>query len=227
MENFEPKQNKQRTYSVLYNRNSNQYQQYQSKTQHELGSILSYGFDKDFSPWHFLQYMQQADAQLVKKAANLYLAHIDALEPQQSQHYILRLDMCINHPENYCYRLLVDASIHAYDAHNWPWLIKCEHELISKPTHYIPASYSLINLQTDAHSHFPELPLDNYEQLSSQEIMVLKLVQLGQSSKQIALSLNISPHTVSTHRQNIIRKTNTNNIGHATVYAQKIKVIPT
>jgi RNA polymerase sigma factor (sigma-70 family) len=42
--------------------------------------------------------------------------------------------------------------------------------------------------------------------LGSRELEVLRLVAAGFTSKQIAKKLNISPRTVSKHRENMMRK---------------------
>lgn len=59
---------------------------------------------------------------------------------------------------------------------------------------------------------------DNYE-LSDRETDVLILVAKGLSSKEIADSLNISIHTVNTHRKNITRKTGIKSVAGLAVYA--------
>lgn len=59
---------------------------------------------------------------------------------------------------------------------------------------------------------------DDYE-LSSRETDVLVLVAKGQSSKEIADSLNISVHTVNSHRKNITRKTGIKSVAGLAVYA--------
>jgi len=47
--------------------------------------------------------------------------------------------------------------------------------------------------------------------LSGREIEVLKFICAGYSNKQIANDLNLSPDTIKWHRNNLMRKTNTNN----------------
>ncbi|MFI5139572.1 MAG: response regulator transcription factor [Sphingobacteriales bacterium] len=46
---------------------------------------------------------------------------------------------------------------------------------------------------------------------SDREIQVLKLIIGGKTNPQIAGELNISPLTVKTHRQNLLRKLNAEN----------------
>ncbi|MBR3828011.1 MAG: response regulator transcription factor [Bacteroidales bacterium] len=59
---------------------------------------------------------------------------------------------------------------------------------------------------------------DNYE-LSDRETDVLVLVAKGLSSKEIANQLNISVHTVNSHRKNITSKTGIRSVAGLAVYA--------
>lgn len=57
------------------------------------------------------------------------------------------------------------------------------------------------------------------ENLSEREIDVLKLLVAGNSNKEIAGKLNISTHTVITHRKNISHKTGIKSVSGLTIYA--------
>jgi len=59
---------------------------------------------------------------------------------------------------------------------------------------------------------------ENYD-LSERESEVLVLVAQGSSSKEIADKLNISIHTVNTHRKNITHKTGIKSVAGLAVYA--------
>jgi len=63
--------------------------------------------------------------------------------------------------------------------------------------------------------------------LTEREIEILKLVALGNASKEIADRLNISTHTVVTHRKNITEKLGIKSISGLTVYAILNKIINT
>jgi DNA-binding CsgD family transcriptional regulator len=56
---------------------------------------------------------------------------------------------------------------------------------------------------------YPDIDKDKL--LSKREIEILKWAVEGYSSKQIASKLSLSMHTVNTHRQNMLRKTNCQN----------------
>lgn len=55
--------------------------------------------------------------------------------------------------------------------------------------------------------------------LSDREIEVLRLLVTGNSNKEIADKLFISPHTVITHRKNISQKTGIKSVSGLTIYA--------
>jgi DNA-binding CsgD family transcriptional regulator len=63
--------------------------------------------------------------------------------------------------------------------------------------------------------------------LTERETEILKLVALGNASKEIADRLNISTHTVITHRKNITEKLGIKSISGLTVYAILNKIIDT
>lgn len=72
------------------------------------------------------------------------------------------------------------------------------------------------------------IPIENIDAagfLSAREKEVLKLIDEGMSSKEIASYLNISIHTVSRHRQNILEKLRARNSAHACRTAKQLKLL--
>jgi DNA-binding NarL/FixJ family response regulator len=67
-------------------------------------------------------------------------------------------------------------------------------------------------------------PQESHE-LSDRERDVLILVARGFTNKEIASELNISPHTVISHRKNIVHKTGIRSVAGLTVYAVLNKLI--
>jgi DNA-binding NarL/FixJ family response regulator len=70
-----------------------------------------------------------------------------------------------------------------------------------------------------ADQHDENEPGHQQEKLSEREIDVLKLLTAGNSNKEIADKLNISTHTVISHRKNITQKTGIKSVSGLTIYA--------
>jgi len=70
-----------------------------------------------------------------------------------------------------------------------------------------------------------QIETENNTFLSNREKEILKMLQKGKQSKEIASLLFISINTVSRHRQNILEKMKVNNTTEACTLAQKLKWI--
>jgi two-component system response regulator NreC len=66
---------------------------------------------------------------------------------------------------------------------------------------------------------------DSYELLSAREREILQLIAEGQSNKDIAAFLNLSLHTVETHRTHILQKLNVHSIPELILYAVRKGII--
>lgn len=60
---------------------------------------------------------------------------------------------------------------------------------------------------------------DNKEKLTSSEKNILRQIAASKSTKEIAYDMNLSFHTINTHRKNIFRKIKVNNVHEAIRYA--------
>lgn len=63
-------------------------------------------------------------------------------------------------------------------------------------------------------------------QLSAREIEIIQLICKGYTNKEIASELFISEFTVSTHRKNIFRKTDTHNVASLIAIATRLHLLP-
>jgi DNA-binding NarL/FixJ family response regulator len=61
--------------------------------------------------------------------------------------------------------------------------------------------------------------------LTSTEKEILKAIALGKTTKEIAAERNLSFHTIITHRKNIFRKLDVNNVHEATKHAMRAGII--
>ena len=66
---------------------------------------------------------------------------------------------------------------------------------------------------------------DSYELLTSREREILQLLVEGNSNKDIAAHLNVSPHTVETHRRNLQDKLNLHSFAELILYAVRKRII--
>jgi len=66
---------------------------------------------------------------------------------------------------------------------------------------------------------------DSYDLLTSREREILQLIAEGKANKQIAASLNLSTHTVETHRRNLQEKLNLHSVAELILYAVRKRVI--
>jgi DNA-binding CsgD family transcriptional regulator len=60
---------------------------------------------------------------------------------------------------------------------------------------------------------------------TDREIEIIKLVSGNHTSKEIAKKLYISPHTVNTHRKNILQKAQCANTANLITFCQKVGVL--
>ena len=65
----------------------------------------------------------------------------------------------------------------------------------------------------------------DYVSLSEREMEIIKYIAEGNTNVQIADILNLSPHTVTTHRKNIMGKLGTKNTAGIVMYAVKSNIV--
>src|SRR5579862_4587946 len=66
---------------------------------------------------------------------------------------------------------------------------------------------------------------DSYELLTMREREVLQLLAEGKSNKDVATTLNLSIHTVESHRTNLMQKLKLHNTAEIVLYAVRKKII--
>lgn len=67
--------------------------------------------------------------------------------------------------------------------------------------------------------------VDSYDLLTEREREVLQLLAEGKSNKEVAAVLNVSPHTIETHRTNLMQKLNLHNTAEIVLYAVRKAII--
>ena len=99
------------------------------------------------------------------------------------------------------------------------WLALCLYNLSADPT----MNCMVIN---SANGQAIELEKQDYSSLlSDREKVILKLIDTGKTSQEIARTLFISKNTVSRHRQNILEKLQVKNSIEACRIAKELKLL--
>lgn len=68
-------------------------------------------------------------------------------------------------------------------------------------------------------------PRDPYDSLTNREKEILQLVAEGKTNKEVASILNLSPHTIETHRTNLMQKLNLHSVVELVIYAVRRRLI--
>ncbi|MDR3653810.1 MAG: response regulator transcription factor [Paludibacter sp.] len=116
-----------------------------------------------------------------------------------------------------------------YNTNSFSVLLKsCSIEEISsaikeamKSNRYICNQVS--NILLDGNKNMQKYHAKNILTTTEQEI--LKEMALGKTTKEIATLRNVSAHTIMTHRKNIFRKIEVNNVHEATKYAMRAGIV--
>jgi two-component system, NarL family, response regulator NreC len=66
---------------------------------------------------------------------------------------------------------------------------------------------------------------DSYDLLTGREREILQLIAHGKSNKEVAAILDMSPHTVETHRQHMMQKLGLHNTAEIVLYAVRRNII--
>jgi DNA-binding NarL/FixJ family response regulator len=66
---------------------------------------------------------------------------------------------------------------------------------------------------------------DSYDLLTEREREVLQLLAQGKSNKEVAQVLDLSPHTIDSHRTNMMQKLNLHNTAEIVLYAVRKGII--
>ncbi len=105
---------------------------------------------------------------------------------------------------------------------------------ISKKYHcFICQSIPFINFENEIHKYSDKIDLhleqiadfQRYRSLTKREKEILRLISLGETNNEISELLNISPLTVKTHRQNLIRKLGANKLSQLVRIARNFKLV--
>ncbi len=128
-----------------------------------------------------------------------------------------------------------DAKFFIYSGTQNPVLIRAA--FATQPHGFVHKSedletlYQGIRMVTDGVSYFSPFATElrslaaSTERLTAKERMILQLVAEGQSSKQAAQKMSLSPKTVEHYRKNLMRKLELNCVASLTLYAVRCGLV--
>ncbi|MGB3345620.1 MAG: helix-turn-helix transcriptional regulator [Aequorivita sp.] len=96
--------------------------------------------------------------------------------------------------------------------------------MVSSPVDGIDSLISRVNKVLDE-DHFIKNNYKLFAALTKREKSIIVMISRGRTSKEIADELNISVHTVHTHRKNIIQKTKCNSISALLKFASAFELV--
>ena len=88
-----------------------------------------------------------------------------------------------------------------------------------------PVSWSVRSNNIDEHFIQSQISKIFENPFTKREIEIIKEIQIGGSNREIAERLNLSHHTIATHRKNILRKSNCNSILDLLLYCKQFRLI--
>lgn len=179
--------------------------------------------NKQEGPEGFDQLMHPQDLYIATKSGLHFLKMMIALNPEKRNDFKLINEFRILKPEGSWMRMTEQHQILETDSHGNIWLALSLVNVSPNQDAREPMSCRLVNHRTGKVTSFSTV--DSCFQLTRREKEILFLISGGRVSKQIASQLNISIHTVNTHRQNIIEKMDVSNTTEAVQMASRMGIL--
>lgn len=154
----------------------------------------------------------------------LYLSFSD----DEKANYKLVNDYRILDANNKYVRIIEQHQILELDSHGNLWLSLSIIDVSPNQDIHQELKSQLLNFRTGKIISFLEEQKSSEMigvALSKREIQILKMVKEGLLSKEISTNLDISLHTVNTHRQRVLEKLGANNSMEAVVFASKLGLL--
>ena len=135
-------------------------------------------------------------------------------------------DFRVRNTEGIYRRYIHQTIILEQDKNGKSWLSLVITDLLSERANNDKPQRRMINIKTGKlHLFTNDHETNTGILLTKRETEILSLIVLGYDSMNISDRLCISVNTVNNHRQNILRKTKTENTTQALLYAQRLGII--
>lgn len=174
---------------------------------------------KQEGPEGFDQLMHPDDLLIATKSGLHFLKMTIDLKPEERKDFKLVSEFRIRKSKGSWMRMIEQQQILETDPCGNIWLALSTVDVSPNQNTDEPMTCRLVNHRTGEIT--PYATGNNFFQLTRREKEILLLISDGFTSKLIAERLNISIHTVNTHRQNIIEKLAVSNTAEAVRMASR------
>lgn len=165
------------------------------------------------------------DIEFVLETDNRVFRFYSELPKDEKKDYKLVYDFRVRNTEGVYMRYMHQVMVLEQDASGKAWLILVISNMLSEKTSNMRPQRRMINIKTNKLHLFNDDDSHSHLVLTKRETEVLSLISRGYDSINISDKLNISVNTVNNHRQNILRKTLTENTTQAVLYCKRLGVI--
>src|SRR5690625_2693891 len=176
---------------------------------------------KQEGPEGFDLLMHPDDLLIATESGIHFLNMLIDLRPEKRMDFKLVSEFRICKPNGGWMRLWEQQQLLETDRYGNIWLALSTVDVSASQNIDEPMTCRLVNHRTGEITPFTTE--NSFNQLTRREKEILSLISNVHISKQIADHLNISTHTVNTHRQNIIEKMKVSNTAEAVRMASRIE----
>lgn len=165
------------------------------------------------------------DLGFVLETDNMVYRFFSETSPEEKQSYKLVYDFRLKNTEGIYVRYMHQVIVFEQDKNGKSWLMLIITNLLPEKVSNRQPQRRIINIKTGKLHLFNEDDGNVSIVLTKRELEILELISCGYDSVNIADKLHISVNTVNNHRQNILRKTSTENATQAVLYCKRLGVI--
>ncbi len=166
------------------------------------------------------------DLNFVLETDNMTYRFFSELPADEKKDYKLVYDFRIQNREGKFLRYMHQVIILELDKKGKSWLSLIITDMLPEQTSNEKCQRRMINMKTGKLYLFTsDDDLNSEILLTKREREILDLIARGYDSKNISEKLFISVNTVNNHRQNILRKTRSENTSQALLYARRLGII--
>lgn len=165
------------------------------------------------------------DLSFVLETDNMIYQFYSELPASEKKDYKLVYEFRVKDTEGVYRSYMHQSIILEQDRNGKAWLSLIISDLLPDSGAGFALRRRLINMKTGKLHLFNDDEINSASLLTRRESEILYMIARGYNSKSISEKLFISINTVNNHRQNILRKTNTENTTQAVFYCKRLGII--